>query len=170
MNEVPIYSLIEADKLYIIPGDIKDENIIKLLSDDGKTYVKKKLDEIKIELELELEKQKNINKVWTEDKDLTGNIRYINQKNDEYYLQIRYDKTGNYILLQLYKLNISNETIIHVVFYPEKYESKYINKDKITNELKDKINNIIKEMINSIDENKYSDVLKTFKKEYGLNK
>jgi hypothetical protein len=153
--EVPIYSLIKAEKLYIIPSsrpeDIKDENIIKLLSDDGKTYINKMLDEIKIKIEFE--KQKDINKVWTESKDLTGNLRYIYLKNDEYYLEIRYDKRNNYILLKLNKLNISNGIIIDVVFYPKKCEIKYFNKDKITDELKDKINNIINEMINCFDEN-----------------
>ena len=159
LYEIPIYFLIEPDKLYIIPEDIKDKNVIQLMSDEGKTYVNNKLDKLdKLKIGLE----------WTQDKVLTGKIKYNLLRNNEYYIQIRYDAVLKNILLYVYYFN---ELIIDVVFYPIGYEKKYINNDKITNELKDKINITIIEIIYNTSENQdeYYKIFKQFQKEYEKN-
>jgi hypothetical protein len=159
LYEIPLYFLIEPNKLYIIPED-KDEDIIKLISDEGKIYVDKKLEKLNNLYKLKSE--------WTQDKNLTGNIKYIMLKNDEYFIQIRYDRIYKNILLQLIDLNKLNGTIIDIVFSLITNETveKQFYKNKITDELKNKINISITEMIYNTGENrnKYYEIFKEFKK------
>ena len=159
LYEIPIYFLIEPDKLYIIPEDIKDKNVIQLMSDEGKTYVNDKLDKLdKLKIGLE----------WTQDKVLTGKIKYNLLRNNEYYIQIRYDAVFKNILLYVFYFN---ELIIDLEWTQYKYELKKLYKEKITNELKDKINITIIEIIYNTGKNRdeYYTIFKEFQKKYELN-